>query len=220
MKKILYVFVCFLWVSYLGYSSEKVTGTSSLNESETKALNLATELFTKLSEDTPFSRADGQKFFGDIKNFYGYTMSFYKKNNFISVKSDKGKSVEVIPIKELPSLSFFGETLRMYRNIFIGTSFTPVFSVERQFYLNKEKVITYFDEDTVTVAIKPSINSATRISLLYSIRHGFFLEDIDVNGIPLFVYLKLATPETPTRISAEFLDLMKKHLLLPQEKRM
>lgn len=215
MKKILYIFVSFLCFFCWGYSSEKVIGTSSLNESEVKALNLATELFTKLSADTPFSRADGQKFFGDIKNFYGYTVSFYKRNNLVSIKCDKDKPVELIPIKELPSLSFFGETLRMYRNIFIGTSFTPLFSVERQFYLNKEKVITYFDEDTVTVAIKPSINSATRISLLYSIRHGFFLEDIDVNGIPLFVYLKLASPETPTRISAEFLDLMKKHLLLP-----
>lgn len=217
MKKASYVIISFLCFSCLGYSSEKEAVFPSLSESEKKALNLAAELFVKLAANTPFSRADGQKFFGDIKNFYGYTMSFYKKNNFVSVKSDKGKSVEVIPIKELPSLSFFGETLRMYRNIFIGTSFTPLFSVERQFYLNKEKVITYVDEDTVTVAIKPSINSATRISLLYSIRHGFFLEDIDVNGIPLFVYLKLASPETPTRISAKFLDLMKKRLLLPHE---
>lgn len=217
MKKILYIFVSFLCFFCWGYSSEKVTGTSSLNESEVKALNLATELFVKLAANTPFSRADGQKFFGDIKNFYGYTMSFYKKNNFVSIKNDKGKSIEVITIKELPLLSFFGETLRMHRNIFIEANSTPVFSVERQFYLNKEKVITYFDKDTVAVAIKPSINSATRISLLYSIHHGFFLEDIDVNGIPLFVYLKLANPESPTRISAEFLDLMKKHLLLPQE---
>ena len=217
MKKASYVIISFLCFSCLGYSSEKGVVFPFLSENEKKALNLAAELFAKLAADTPFSRTDGQKFFGDIKNFYGYTMSFYKKNNFVSVKSDKGKSVEVIPIKELPSLSFFGETLRMYRNIFIGTSFTPVFSVERQFYLNKEKVITYFDEDTVTVAIKPSINSATRISLLYSIRHGFFLEDIDVNGVPLFVYLKLANPETPTRISAKFLELMKKRLLLPHE---
>lgn len=217
MKKTSYVIISFLCFSCLGYSSEKEAVFPSLSESEKKALNLAAELFAKLAADTPFSRTDGQKFFGDIKNFYGYTMSFYKKNNFVSIKSDKGKSVEVIPIKELPLLSFFGETLRMYRNVFIKTNSTPVFSVERQFYLNKKKAITYFDKDIVSVAIKPSINSSTRISLLYSIRHGFFLEDIDVNGIPLFVYLKLASPETPTRVSAEFLEVMKKYLLLPQE---
>lgn len=217
MKKASYVIISFLCFSCLGYSSEKEAVFPSLSESEKKALNLAAELFAKLAADTPFSRTDGQKFFGDIKNFYGYTMSFYKKNNFVSIKSDKGKSVEVIPIKELPLLSFFGETLRMYRNVFIKTNSTPVFSVERQFYLNKKKAITFFDKYTVVVAIKPSINSSTRISLLYSIRHGFFLEDIDVNGIPLFVYLKLASPETPTRVSAEFLEVMKKYLLLPQE---
>ena len=217
MKKIYYIAISLVFFFSIGYTSNNTTLISPLNECETKALNLAIELLEKLSENTPFSRVDGQKFFGDIENFYGYTLSFYKKNNFVSIKSEKSKSVEIIPIKKLPSLSFFGETLRMYRNIFISESSSAIFSVERQYYLNREKKITCFDKDIVVISIKPDVNTPIRISLIYSIPHGFFLEDVYINGVPLFVYTKLAPTENPMQVSSEFLDLMKKHLLSLQK---
>lgn len=218
MKKILYVLVSFVYFVLLCHSSDNIALTPKLNRNETKALNLAIELIEKLSANTTFSRKDGEKFFGDIENFYGHTVSFYYENNYVDIKTEnKDGPAKVILKKDLPSLSFFGEILRIYRNIFIEEGSNPIFSVEKEYYVSSGKTIEYFNRDMVVISIRPNVNAPTQISLLYSIRHGFFLEDITINGIPLFVYLKLAGANNPNKISPEFLDLMKTHILSKQK---
>ena len=218
MKKILYITVSFVYFVLICHSSDNAVSIPKLNQSETKALHLAIELIEKLSANTPFSREDGQKFFGDTENFYGYTLSFYYKNNYVDIKAqNKNGPVKVIIKKDLPSLSFFGEILRIYRNIFIEEGSKPIFSVENKYYISNDDTITYFNGDMITISIRPNLNTPTQISLLYSIRHGFFLEDIAVNGVPLFVYLKLANADSPSKISEGFLNLMKTHILSKQK---
>jgi len=65
----------------------------------------------------------------------------------------------------------------------------------------------------VSILIRPNLNKSTQISLLYSVKHGYFLENISVNDIPLFVYLKLANADRPNKISEGFLNLMKTYIL-------
>ena len=69
----------------------------------------------------------------------------------------------------------------------------------------------------IPILIRPDVNKSTQISLLYSVRHGYFLENISVNEIPLFVYLKLANADRPNKISEGFLNLMKIHILSKQK---
>lgn len=214
MKKILCVIISFVHFAFLCYPSDNTTLTPRLNQNESKALNLAIELIEKLAANTPFSREDGQKFFGDIGNFYGHTLSFYYKNGFVDIKAEnKNGPAKVIVKKDLPSLSFFGEILRIYRNIFIKEASKPIFSVENRYYINSNNTITYFNEDIVSILIRPDVNKSTQISLLYSVRHGYFLENIFVNEIPLFVYLKLANADRPSKISEGFLNLMKAYII-------
>lgn len=219
MKKILFVIVSFVCFAFVGYSSGNTVPIPRLNQNETKALHLAIELIEKLSSNTPFSREDGQKFFGDIGNFYGHTLSFYDKNGFVDIKTEsKDGPAKVIVKKDLPSLSFFGEILRLYRNIFIEEGSKPIFSVESRYYISSNNTITYFNEDMVSILIRPDVNTPTQISLLYSVSHGYFLENISVNEIPLFVYLKLANADRPNKISEGFLDLMRTHILSKQKR--
>lgn len=218
MKKMLFVIFSFVYFSIACYSSGNTVPIPKLNQNETKALNLAIELIEKLSANTPFSREEGQKFFGDTGNFYGHTLSFYDKNGFVDIKTEsKDGPAKVIIKKDLPSLSFFGEILRIYRNIFIEEDSKPIFSVENRYYINSNNTITYFNEDMIPILIRPDVNKSTQISLLYSVRHGYFLENISVNEIPLFVYLKVANADRPNKISEGFLNLMKIHILSKQK---
>lgn len=218
MRKKLFVIISFAYFALMCYSSDNAVSIPKLNQNETRALNLAIELIEKLSANTPFSRADGQKFFGDTENFYGHTLSFYDKNGFVDIKTEsKDGPAKVIIKKDLPSLSFFGEILRIYRNIFIEEGSKPIFSVENRYYISSNNTITYFNEDMVSILIRPDVNTSTQISLLYSVRHGYFLENISVNEVPLFVYLKLANADRPNKISEGFLNLMKAHILSKQK---
>ena len=214
MKKTLFIILSFVYFALACYSSDNAAPIPKLNQNETKALNLAIELIEKLSANTPFSREEGKKFFGDTGNFYGHTLSFYCMNGLVDIKTEsKNGPAEVVIKKDLPSLSFFGEILRIYRNIFIDEDSKPLFSVENKYYVNNNNAITYFGEEMVSILIRPNLNKSTQISLLYSVKHGYFFFFFSVNEIPLFVYLKLASADKPNKISEGFLNLMKTYIL-------
>lgn len=71
MKKTLFIILSFVYFALACYSSDNAAPIPKLNQNETKALNLAIELIEKLSDNTPFSREEGKKFFGDTGNFMG-----------------------------------------------------------------------------------------------------------------------------------------------------
>ena len=91
---------------------------------------LLSELIQKLSDNTPFTLDDEKYFFG---NFDTLNMPLYIYNQLDYVAGD-GKL-----LKELPKYSFYGELLRINRNLFSNEGFNLSYLASKRYAYHKNK---------------------------------------------------------------------------------
>ena len=69
-----------------------------------------------------------------------------------------------------------------------------------------------FDDEYIYVYIQPKPNNSNIVRLCYSKKHGFFIEDIYINGRNIFMYLNLTQNEDDTNLNPQFMDMMHEYI--------
>lgn len=180
-------------------------------EYEHKALELASRLIDKLKSNTRFTIEDERKFFGGTANPYSFTSAFYQKFGYVRYTTSNYNMRDII-LKPLPKYSFFGETLRLYKNLFFNEGIIPVLSVGKSYYTNTDNKLQCFDNEYIYVYIQPKPDNSHIVRLSYSKKHGFFIEDICINGKNIFLYLNLMQKNDDIHLNSQFLDMMHEYI--------
>ena len=178
---------------------------------EHKALELAKDLIGKLKSNTRFTIEDERKFFGGTSNPYSFTSYFYRKFGYVRYETSNYIMREII-LKPLPKYSFFGETLRLYRNLFFKEEVLPVLSVGKSYCTDSDNELRRFGSEYIYVYIQPEPDNSHIIRLCYSKKHGFFIEDVDINGKNIFLYLNLMQRKDDIHLNSQFLDMMHEYI--------
>lgn len=213
-RKYIYMSIIMFCYAISGVISEasvsKYKELGNCADYEYKALELANKLIDKLKSNTRFTITDERNFFGGTSNPYSYTSSFYQKFGYIRYVTSNNNMEDII-LKPLPKYSFFGETLRLYRNLFFKEEAIPLLSIGKSYYSNTENKLQCFNDEYIYVYIQPKPSNSDIIRLCYSKKHGFFVEDIYINGKNIFLYLGL-TQNDDIHVNLQFMDMMHEYI--------
>lgn len=213
--KYIYIFIIIFYYATSGVISEasvpKYKELGNCADYEYKALELANRLIDKLKSNTRFTIEDERNFFGGTANPYSYTSAFYQKFGYVRYVASNNNMKDII-LKPLPKYSFFGETLRLYKNFFFNEGTIPVLSLGKTYYTNTENKLQSFDDEYIYVYIQSKPNNSNIVRLCYSKKHGFFIEDIYINGRNIFMYLNLTQNEDDTNLNPQFMDMMHEYI--------
>lgn len=209
------IFIIILYSVFKGVISEASISQykefDSCTDYEYRALELASMLIDKLKSNTRFTIEDERKFFGGTANPYSFTSAFYQRFGYVRYLTSNNNMMDII-LKPLPKYSFFGETLRLYKNLFFKEGIIPVLSVGKSYYTNTENKLQCFNSEYIYVYIQPNTNNSHIVRLCYSKKHGFFIEDISINGKNIFSYLNLMQKDGSIHLNSQFLDIMHEYI--------
>ena len=214
-RKYIYIFIIIFYCVISGVFSEasvsKYKELGNCADYEHKALELANKLIDKLKSNTRFTVEDERSFFGGTGNPYSYTSVFYQKYGYLRYETSNNNMKDII-LKPLPKYSFFGETLRLYKNLFFEKGTIPVISLGKSYYTNFENKLQNFNDEYLYVYIQPKPDNSNIVRLCYSRKHGFFIEDICINGKNIFLYLDLTQGNDDTHLNPQFMDMMHEYI--------
>ena len=213
-RKYICIFIIIFYYTASGVISEasvsKYKELENCADYEYKALELANKLIDKLKSNTRFTITDERNFFGGTSNPYSYTSIFYQKFGYIRYVTSNNNMEDII-LKPLPKYSFFGEILRLYRNLFFKEAI-PLLSIGKSYYSNTENKLQSFNDEYIYVYIQPKPSNSDIVRLCYSKKHGFFIEDIYINGKNIFLYLNLTQSDDDTHVNSQFMDMMHEYI--------
>lgn len=192
-------------------SVSKYKELGNCTDYEYKALELANKLIDKLKSNTRFTVEDERNFFGGTGNPYSYTSAFYQKYGYVRYETSNNNMKDII-LKPLPKYSFFGETLRLYKNLFFEKGTIPILLIGKSYYTNSENKLQGFNDEYLYMYIQAKPCNSNIVRLCYSKKHGFFIEDIHINGKNIFLYLNLTQSEDDAHLNPQFMDMMHEYI--------
>ena len=214
-RKYIYIFIIMFYCVISGVFSEasvsKYKELGNCVDYEHKALELANKLIDKLKSNTRFTVEDERNFFGGTDNPYSYTSVFYQKYGYLRYETSNNNMKDII-LKPLPKYSFFGETLRLYKNLFFEKGTIPILLIGKSYCANAENKLQGFNDEYLYMYIQPKPYNSNIVRLCYSKKHGFFVEDIHINGKNIFLYLNLTQSEDDAHLNSQFMDMMHEYI--------
>lgn len=143
------------------------------------ATSLASELLTKLEQNTPFSAKDGEKFFGPVAPIPSLNVFLLLKLGYLNESG--------VQIKTLPKYSPLGELLRMNRTLFIiggktnQISFFPARELRKDITTGKFDI---YDKNIIFIYIR----MADRKNDVEFVNEKLLCFDYNINGNFFFTY--------------------------------
>ena len=183
----LIIIIC---TTHVGFSKENI-----LNEH--KAIKLVFALLEKLEKDTIFTSEDDLYFFGNTP--YNPSSQFLIQLGYLNGNGEI--------LKKLPPYSFYGELLRLNRELLIENFKYKLFYASTSYFINKKREIESNNMGFYLVCVE---TDKSFITVVYDSNLNILLPPIKVNGKDILS--KFCNPDRPYLLNDAIIKEMGKYI--------